>query len=144
MRAAIIENGIVINIIEVGSLSDVQGAVYISGAGIGDEYDGINFTTPIKLPTVPEYVAAIQAVLDTKAHERNYDNILSACTYATSTVPKFKAEGQACVDWRDAMWSTAYSLLADVNAGTMEQPTLEALLAMLPSLTWPDEAPAEE
>ncbi len=89
------------------------------------------------LPTVPEYTAAIQVMLDSKAHERNYDNILSACTYATSTVAKFKAEGQACVDWRDAVWSKAYDLLAQVQSGAIAQPTLAEILAMLPLMVWP-------
>jgi hypothetical protein len=88
-------------------------------------------------PTVPQYTAAIQSMLDAKAQERHYDGILSACTYATSSVPSFAAEGQACVDWRDAVWSRSYELMAQVGAGTIPQPTIAALLAMLPAMAWP-------
>jgi hypothetical protein len=88
-------------------------------------------------PTVTQYTAAIQAMLDTKAQERHYDGILSACTYATSSVPSFAAEGQACVDWRDAVWSESYALMAQVEGGTLAQPTIAGLLAMLPAMTWP-------
>jgi hypothetical protein len=87
---------------------------------------------------VPDYVAAVQAMLDAKAQGRRYDSILSACTYATSTQPKFQAEGQACVAWRDAVWSKCYQLMADVDAGVLAQPTVEELLAMLPTMEWPE------
>lgn len=90
-----------------------------------------------KVPTVSEYVAAVQAMLDAKARERMYDNILSACTYATSTEPKFQAEGQACVAWRDAVWSRCYELMDEVTAGTLPQPSLEDLLALMPAMEWP-------
>lgn len=89
------------------------------------------------IPTVAQYTAAIQAMLDDKAKERGYDNILSACTYATSTVPKFQAEGQACVNWRDAVWSGAYLLAASVENGNMQPPAIPALLSMLPTMEWP-------
>jgi hypothetical protein len=88
-------------------------------------------------PAVPGYVTAVQAMLDEKAQERRYDNILSACTYATSTQPRFQAEGQACVAWRDAVWSKCYQLMADVDAGVLPQPTIEELIAMLPTMEWP-------
>jgi hypothetical protein len=88
-------------------------------------------------PTEPEYVAAVQAMLDTKARERKYDGILSACTYVTSTNTKFQAEGQACVEWRDAVWAACYELMGQVTEGTLSQPTVAELLAMLPEMEWP-------
>jgi hypothetical protein len=90
------------------------------------------------LPQVPDYVTAVQAMLDAKARERLYDSILSACTYVTSTQAKFQAEGQACVAWRDAVWSKCYELMTDVDSGGLEQPTIEELLAMLPTMEWPE------
>jgi hypothetical protein len=89
-------------------------------------------------PTVPDYVTAVQSMLDLKAAERRYDNILSACTYATSTQPKFQAEGQACVAWRDAVWSKCYELMEQVDSGALAQPTVDELLAMLPAMEWPE------
>jgi hypothetical protein len=88
-------------------------------------------------PAVPDYVTAVQSMLDEKARERRYDNILSACTYATSTVPKFQAEGQACVAWRDAVWARCYELMDQVTSGELAQPTVGDLLAMLPAMEWP-------
>lgn len=80
---------------------------------------------------------AVQHHLDIKARERNYDGILSLCTYATSVNPKFAAEGQAGVEWRDAVWAKCYEILADVQAGTRPAPTAEQLIAELPGFTWP-------
>lgn len=84
------------------------------------------------------FTAAIQGRLDGFAQTRNYDNILSACTYATSAVAKFNAEGQACVNLRDATWSAAYDILAQVQAGQRPMPvTLADIEADLPALVWP-------
>lgn len=94
-------------------------------------------------PPAPEqlkaaFVAAIQQRLDDFARTRNYDGILSACTYATSTVPKFAAEGQAAVNLRDATWAAAYEILAEVQAGTRPMPaSLADIEADLPALGWP-------
>lgn len=92
-------------------------------------------------PTTEQIIAgftyAIQQRLDDFAKTRGYDNILSAATYATSTVAKFATEGQYAVDARDATWAKCYEILAVVEAGTRPVPTLDELLAELPALTWP-------
>ena len=80
-----------------------------------------------------ELTAAVQAHLDAKAKEKNYDDILSLCTYATSTDPVFSAEGQAGVEWRDAVWAKCYQVLGDVLAGTRPVPTKEELITELPA-----------
>lgn len=84
-------------------------------------------------------VAATQRRLDAFAQTRNYDNILSACTYAESTVPRFAAEGQYCVSARDATWSTLYTILAEVEAEQRPVPTgFSDIEAELPALAWPE------
>jgi hypothetical protein len=87
---------------------------------------------------IAQYTAAVQKHLDDFARTRGYDGILSAATYATSTVPKFKAEGQYAVEARDATWAKCYEVLAAVEAGSRPMPTLGELLAELPVLTWPN------
>lgn len=83
-------------------------------------------------------VAATQQRLDDFAKTRGYDGILSACTYATSTVPKFAADGQAAVNARDTTWATLYTVLAEVQAGTRPMPTGFAdIEPLLPVLVWP-------
>lgn len=94
------------------------------------------------LPTaeqmIAQYTAGVQQHLDTFAQTRNYDGILSAASYATSTVPKFAAEGQYAVEARDAAWAKCYEVLAAVETGSRPMPTLDELLAELPVLAWPN------
>lgn len=87
---------------------------------------------------IEEYQAAIQKRLDNFAQTRNYDGILSACTYAESTVARFKAEGQYCVNARDTTWVKCYEILDAVNSKSRPMPTLEQLMSELPILSWPN------
>lgn len=83
-------------------------------------------------------ITATQLRLDTFAQTRNYDGILSACTYSTSSVPKFAGEGQYCVDARDATWSALYTIMGEVLAQTRPMPESFAdIQADLPALVWP-------
>jgi len=85
-----------------------------------------------------EIVVEVQNRLDTFARTREYDSMLSACTYANSSVAKFKLEGQYCVDARDATWSRLYAILAEVQAGTRPMPSGFAdIESALPVLAWP-------
>lgn len=100
--------------------------------------DGWSTTPP---PTIEEqqaaFTAAIQSHLDQFAQTRNYDSIMSAATYATSTVPKFQAEGQYAVEARDATWAKGYAILDEVLSGQRPMPTIEEVIAELPPLEWP-------
>lgn len=82
------------------------------------------------------YINSVQAMLDVAAQTRGYDGILSACTYATSSNTQFAAEGQACVYWRDSVWSKCYEILAEVQSGTRQPPTITELLIEMPNITW--------
>lgn len=86
---------------------------------------------------IAQCASAVQSRLDEFAQTRGYDGILSACTYATSAVPKFAAEGQYCVTLRDASWAKCYEILDAVQAGSRLLPTLDQLLAELPAMAWP-------
>jgi hypothetical protein len=101
--------------------------------------DGVELIppAPAPMPTEGQYVDAIQSMLDAKVGERRYLGIISACSYAASTNATFKAEADACLAWRDAVWLKAYQVLDQVTAGTIPQPTIPELLAMLPTMTWP-------
>lgn len=90
-----------------------------------------------QLPTQEQYVALAQARLDAFARTRNYDGILSACTYAGSAIRRFAVEGDYAVAARDSTWATCYDLLGQVQLGEIPQPTLDEFEAMLPALEWP-------
>ena len=82
--------------------------------------------------------SAVQKHMDNTAKERNFDDILSLCTYATSAKPKFKAEGQAGVEWRDDVWLYCYAELEKVLAGERGTPTTQDLIDELPVFRWPE------
>lgn len=144
MNAAHIENGVVKHLWQVPSLDCFGSQFQLVEAPewvlVGATYDGAAFSNPP--PDINEIVAtytiAIQKHLDSFAQTRSYDGILSAATYATSQVPKFKAEGQYAVEARDTTWAKCYEILAAVEAGSRPMPTLDELLAELPVLTWPN------
>ncbi len=150
-RYAIIEDGVVTNLVEASAkFAKSQDWIACPEAGIGWWWDGEQFVPPAPEPIRPDQllaqiVQATQTRLDAFAQGRNYDGILSACSYATSTVPKFQAEGQYCVQARDATWAALYAILAQVQAGERPLPQGYAdLEAQLPILAWPDEVPVTE
>ena len=81
------------------------------------------------------YIAAIvQNHLDKAAQARGYDGVLSAVSYKNSSVPRFASDATAFLDWRDAVWGYCYTVLAQVQAGLVQIPTAEEMLAGLPTL----------
>ncbi len=81
---------------------------------------------------------AVQNRLDSFAQTRNYNSMLSCCSYATSTNTKFQQEAQYCVQMRDAYWSACYSILQQFESGQRSMPTIEQLLGELLVLQWPN------
>lgn len=117
-----IENGQVFAV-EVVSLSDDEIAT-----------NNINNLEQIK----NTIVRSTQNRLDGFAHTRGYDSILSACTYATSTVDKFRNEGMYCVEARDQTWETLYTIMSEVESGSRPIPTnYSDIESLLPELIWP-------
>lgn len=135
-----IVNGVVENIfLSEEEYAKEQGWVYIQNASIGDFWDGVTLSRPPYVGTTQdEYINYVQSFLDLKAREKNYDNILSACSYATSKNPVFSAEGQACVNWRDDVWSYCYQLLEKVKSGEIKAPSFIEIKENLPKLNWPN------
>ena len=100
------------------------------------EREYVEPTPPTEAEIKAQLTEAVQAMMDAKAQEKNYDNIHTACTYANSTDEIFRAEGTACIAWRDAIWRKCYDILAEVKAGNRAIPTIEELIAELPVLVW--------
>jgi len=75
---------------------------------------------------------AVQTMLDGSSKDRGYDSIISECSYATST-GVFGTEAQVTVNWRDAVWQKVFEIQADIIAQNRTEPTLEELMAELPT-----------
>ena len=82
---------------------------------------------------------AVQAVLDRKAKEKNYDNGFAVASYALSTNDTFRNEAGKFIAWRDAVWAKCYQILDAYKAGEIEMPSVENVIAVLPELEWDDE-----
>ena len=112
-------------------------------------------------PTTEEKIASayeqldsmVEHRLDSFAKEKKYANIVSACSYATSSNPTFSAEAAYCVKMRDETYAKCYELINDilpkVQAGLRPIPEWEEIEAQLPVLSWDDvvypvEEPVEE
>lgn len=105
----------------------------------GDAGEVAAYVAPERTPDDirAELTAVVQAHLDAVAAERGYDSMLSLCSYATSTVPRFAAEGQAGVAHRDAVWMACHAVEDAVLAGERAVPTGAELVAELPAMVWP-------
>jgi hypothetical protein len=79
-------------------------------------------------------IDAVQTRLDLLAQSWGYDNILSLCSYATSKVARFAAEGQVGVDWRDQTWAAVEHHQNTVTS-------LAELLELLPAVPTRPEIP---
>lgn len=85
-----------------------------------------------------EITDAVQARLDAFAQTRGYDNIVSACSYATSQHSKYGPEGRYCVAAREQTWDALFAIESDVIAGNRPMPaSYEDIKAELPALVWP-------
>lgn len=78
--------------------------------------------------------SATQASLDSLARAWGYDSIVSAASYANSTVAQYKAEATALIVWRDATWQAAEGLQANIASGKTQAPaTAAAFVALMPA-----------
>ena len=108
-------------------------------------------------PTIEEKIdsaykhldSMVEYRLDSFAQEKKYANIVSACSYATSSNKTFAAEAAYCVKMRDETYAKCYELINDilpkVSAGLRPIPEWEEIEAQLPVLSWDDvEYPVEK
>lgn len=137
MKAAILENNTVTNVIVVDSLDVIPGLIDGTVAGIGDTWDGTQFIKPAPpLPTLADYDAALTAHLDAVAQSRNWADRVSLMARAGFAGP-WQADAVAFGTWADGCNVIGYQLLADYQAGTIPQPTIAEMLALLPEMVWP-------
>lgn len=85
-------------------------------------------------------VDAIQAHLDATAKAKGYGDVqtapsVSARSYAGYENP-FQAECILYGQWCANCWAIAYQVLAEVQAGTRQPPTVAQLIALMPAFDW--------
>ncbi len=87
--------------------------------------------------TISDYENAIQNLVDSTAREKQFRDGVTLASYTASTKPKWAAEAQAFVAWRDNVWFYAYGELVKVQAGQRPQPTVEQFLGEIAPIAWP-------
>lgn len=122
---------------EHAALLDAQAQGQLIQADASGRPVAVDHPPPTTEQIITGITAEIQKRLDDFAKTRGYDGILSACTYAASLVPAFKAEGQYCVEARGSTWAAAYAIMNAVQSGQRPMPALDEVIAELPNLVWP-------
>lgn len=124
---------------EAIEIADEQWLEFIGNPGLRKMVDGeVVIVEPTAMPpTITEYEIAIQNLVDGTAREKQFRDGVTLASYTASTKPKWAAEAQAFVAWRDNVWFYAYGELAKVQAGQREQPTVDEFLAEIAPIAWP-------
>jgi hypothetical protein len=132
LQAMLDANNIVVTVNDWENTVGIQCEPWVQ---VGMLWTGLTF---VRHPNdvVRELQDGVQAHMNATVQTRYYYDILSCCSYATSTVPRFAAEGQAAVAWRDAVWDACYVMLDEFLAGNRPAPTLDELIAELPTINW--------
>lgn len=100
-----------------------------------EEVDQANFRRLLQV--AQGFTMEAQARLDEFAKQRGYDNILSACSYVTSKIPRFINDANRAIDLRDQWWLILNEIFEKVVSGQRAEPVnFEELLPELPELTW--------
>ncbi len=95
--------------------------------------------------TPPELMYAVvdlvkiktQALLDTFAKTRDYDDIKSVCSYSGSNTEKFRVEAARAIELRDNTWVQLNVYLSQVMTGAIQPPlSWDDIVVNLPTLTW--------
>ncbi len=75
--------------------------------------------------------------LDVFANTRDYDSIVSLCSYATDPDPAHVAEAQRGVGLRSQAWASIRDYQMAVTTGASPVPRFESeIFAVVPALTW--------
>ena len=99
--------------------------------------DGAKVFTAYVATKQRDVLNVVQELLDNTAKSKGYDSIFTAVTYADeASNTTFQAEGQALRAWRSEVWTSLYAILADWEGGVITEPTVDEIVAQLPTITW--------
>ena len=110
----------------------------------GDDYSGYVLTPRLKASpplTEADFSAAIEGLFEETSRSLGYVSADRLATYVSSTIAKWREEAVAFVAWRDLVLVKAYEILAAVQSGQRQAPSVSAFLAELPAVSWPQSSP---
>ena len=111
----------------------LNGAVYERTFEIID-FTGKELTDGLALKKsdiIKQAERVVESYINTQCVSLGYDNVNSIAKYLTNE-NDFYAECQSLSLWIGKVWTKTLSIQADVEAGTISEPTPEELVAMLP------------
>ena len=81
-----------------------------------------------------EFLARVDTILNTTAHEHGYDNINTAVSYA-GYENKFQAEGISFGKWRSKVYEWGYGLLEKIMRGELDidKTNIDEVLQAMPA-----------
>lgn len=91
---------------------------------------------PTQEEILAPFLQAMDDLFNSTAQARRYDSRVTCALRAGYPGP-FQAEGLAFAQWMDTCNALGYQVMADVLAGNIPMPTVQAFLGMLPSMEWP-------
>jgi hypothetical protein len=144
MRATLLDkDNVAVNVLVIGDHYTPSDGFTVGPDGeIGWIWSGSEWIKPARTspppPTQEDYAAAIEAHVDATAKAKAYGGAVSLASYVSSTIPQWQTEATAFVAWRDAVWMQAYLIMAQVLGRQRPAPTIDALMAELPRIEWPD------
>ena len=71
--------------------------------------------------------------------ERRYDTVESCCSYANSTVARYRAEAMAMIQWRDDVNQALEAMVLAPPVGTETWEQVEQMLPQPEQYSWPQE-----
>lgn len=90
-----------------------------------------------QMPTLDHYKTAFDDHLDAVAAQRQYDNRMTIVCYAGSTNPRWAAEAEAFIAWRDSALIHMFQQLAAVEVSQIPPPTIEEFIGGITPIAWP-------
>ena len=91
---------------------------------------------PTQAEIVAQYESALDAHIDSVAHQYRYQDRFSFATRAGYVGP-YQSEAIAFAQWMDSCNVQAFALLESVIAGEIEMPSIEGFIASLPEFILP-------
>jgi len=89
----------------------------------------------------PQHYAAIREAawkwMTASVQERRYDSVESCCSYANSTVPRYRAEAMAMIAWRDDINQALEALVVAPPDGIETWEQVKAILPQPERYAWP-------